>query len=163
MILQSHRTIIKMTYLAQSGIYQLRSNTATYTLLYNLWGTNNLRPYKRWKIYSTLIFNSKQPKRPSIHEWNLNKLLRCHNKYNNPPQLTSLLYYRNLLEVMDTDIYILHAIVWRKIHIQWLAPANIPMQLNNWRKSQCTPYISNNIWPVQLLIQILESPWNTAT
>ena len=79
---------------------QLRSNTATCTLLYNLLGTNNLRPYKLWKTFSTQIFNIKQPKRLSIQKWNPQKLLLCYNKYNNPPQLTSLLYYRNILEAM---------------------------------------------------------------
>ena len=87
----------------------MRSNTATYTLLYNLWGTNNLRPYKRWKIFSAQIFNSKQPKRLSIHQWNPHKLLLCYNKYNNPPQLTSILHYRNFLEATQTDIDTLHA------------------------------------------------------
>ena len=50
-----------------------------------------------------------------------------------------------------------------KNHTQWLAPENTPMQLNNWRKPQITPYISKNIWLVQSLTQILGSPWNTTT
>ena len=84
--------------------------------------------------------NRKQPKRLSIQQWNPQKLLLCYNKYNNPPQLTYILHYRNFLEATQTDINTLHAIVWRKIHIQWLAPANIPMQPNNWQKTSA-PHI----------------------
>ena len=77
---------------------QLRSNTATCTLLYNLLGTNNLRPYKHWKTFFSQIFHIKKPKRLSIQQWNPQKLLFLYNKYNNSPQFTSLLNYRNNLE-----------------------------------------------------------------